>query len=660
MTFDEIVGEVEDRLNLRSGTAAARVGRLVNAVYRKVTSSIGLATARPVFGLEATASLGSAVVTFTGIEKIDRVTDETSGSLVVLTEISIDEMRTKEAGTGDPTEYAIQSMGRNSVTIRLNVLAQTAFTLKADGLETASTLSGSQVPAFSESYHDVLVEGVLKDEYLKLEKPTLAKVAKDTYEERLSELRLFIAKGKLKIRPGDRTASESFGSGGGGGSVGGLSYTQTGLITFDRAGTGVAPFAVASDNNGVVANLNVDLLDGLEASAFALIAGTNVFTGVNTFPNSGGLRVLDTDSSHTLWITPASNLTANRLLNIATGDADRTVTLSGNPTLSDWFDQSVKIASSPTFASPTLTGSLAMTAGDDILIENDSADDINAFRVRQSVASKSCAIRAENMDNTAGGRAISGLYTAVPDGAGDTYRGSIHNYGSNYNIAAFRGYTNVSCDRGEGLILRNIHASTANVRIFAGATGGFADEIARFTPAGLLFATDNAVDIGASGATRPRDFFLGRNATVGGLLTLAGGQLAFPAAQAASADANTLDDYEEGTWTPTDASGAGLTFSVGSGTYVKIGQLVMATFSITYPATADATENLIGGLPFTTANVQGQGGFIAQTSEGPGLTPLVVLSSTTFRFRTDPDTVTANSALSSDFIRGTLIYRATA
>lgn len=39
----------------------------------------------------------------------------------------------------------------------------------------------------------------------------------------------------------------------------------------------------------------------------------------------------------------------------------------------------------------------------------------------------------------------------------------------------------------------------------------------------LLFSADNTVDIGASGATRPRDFFLGRNLTVGGTSRLVGG-----------------------------------------------------------------------------------------------------------------------------------------
>lgn len=59
-----------------------------------------------------------------------------------------------------------------------------------------------------------------------------------------------------------------------------------------------------------------------------------------------------------------------------------------------------------------------------------------------------------------------------------------------------------------------------------------------------------------------------------------------------------LDDYEEGTWTPTDGSGAGLTLSA-VGFYTKIGNLVYAAFRITYPATANASASTVAGLPFT-------------------------------------------------------------
>ena len=74
-----------------------------------------------------------------------------------------------------------------------------------------------------------------------------------------------------------------------------------------------------------------------------------------TFTNSG-LHILDTNASHDLIITPGSDITADRILTITTGDAARTITLNGSPTLNDWFDQSVKQAASPTFAGATITG----------------------------------------------------------------------------------------------------------------------------------------------------------------------------------------------------------------------------------------------------------------------------------------------------------------
>lgn len=68
-----------------------------------------------------------------------------------------------------------------------------------------------------------------------------------------------------------------------------------------------------------------------------------------------GLKLLDTNASHSLVIKPGSDLTAERILTITTGDAARTITLSGNPTLADWFDQAVKQASSPSFSNITST-----------------------------------------------------------------------------------------------------------------------------------------------------------------------------------------------------------------------------------------------------------------------------------------------------------------
>ena len=74
--------------------------------------------------------------------------------------------------------------------------------------------------------------------------------------------------------------------------------------------------------------------------------------------------------------------------------------------------------------------------------------------------------------------------------------------------------------------------------------------------------------------------------------------ITFPATQVASADANTLYDYEEGTWTPTDTSGAGLTFTSIQAFYTKVGRMVTLNASFTFPSTANAADVSIGGIPF--------------------------------------------------------------
>jgi hypothetical protein len=74
--------------------------------------------------------------------------------------------------------------------------------------------------------------------------------------------------------------------------------------------------------------------------------------------------------------------------------------------------------------------------------------------------------------------------------------------------------------------------------------------------------------------------------------------IAFPATQNASGDSNTLDDYEEGSWTPVNASIASITLSVTTARYVKIGRQVFVTCYIGYPSTGDTNSAKIGGFPF--------------------------------------------------------------
>jgi hypothetical protein len=64
-----------------------------------------------------------------------------------------------------------------------------------------------------------------------------------------------------------------------------------------------------------------------------------------------------------------------------------------------------------------------------------------------------------------------------------------------------------------------------------------------------------------------------------------------------TAAANALDDYEEGTFTPTTAGDATGAFSDQRGEYTKIGNVV--NFRLIASISSNFTNNAIGGLPFT-------------------------------------------------------------
>lgn len=67
-------------------------------------------------------------------------------------------------------------------------------------------------------------------------------------------------------------------------------------------------------------------------------------------------------------------------------------------------------------------------------------------------------------------------------------------------------------------------------------------------------------------------------------------------------DPNILHYYEQSTWTPSDVSGAALTFTgVANCYYTRIGFLVFLHGTLTYPTTADTSTAAIGGLPFNPA-----------------------------------------------------------
>ena len=213
MTKAEIVTEILARLNLTSTEAAARVERIVDRYYKKVTAKIGIAPmTRIVLDSEAQTDIGTAEVTFTDMEKVSRVwyyaeDDADQSDKIFLDERTVDELRDVSVPPeGDtPTRYAVLNSGATETTILLDQIPESVFDVFCDGYGTSTALDDDEEPAFPESFHDILVEGPLKDEYKKRNNVDAARDSRNEYEELLSDLRMWGAKNKaLKIQQGGR------------------------------------------------------------------------------------------------------------------------------------------------------------------------------------------------------------------------------------------------------------------------------------------------------------------------------------------------------------------------------------------------------------------------------------------------------------------------
>lgn len=84
-------------------------------------------------------------------------------------------------------------------------------------------------------------------------------------------------------------------------------------------------------------------------------------------------------------------------------------------------------------------------------------------------------------------------------------------------------------------------------------------------------------------------------------------QIKFPAVQVPSTDANVLDDYEEGTWTPAIEADVGTitSYTHQVGLYVKIGRnvIITADIQINVLGTLAGTFTVLTGLPFTAETI---------------------------------------------------------
>jgi hypothetical protein len=85
--------------------------------------------------------------------------------------------------------------------------------------------------------------------------------------------------------------------------------------------------------NEAIRNTQSALVEAQASIATKANAGANTDI-TSVYLNNTGLKVKDTDASHGLTLKPGSNLSADKVLTLTTGDADRTLTIGADSSIS--------------------------------------------------------------------------------------------------------------------------------------------------------------------------------------------------------------------------------------------------------------------------------------------------------------------------------------
>ena len=231
------------------------------------------------------------------------------------------------------------------------------------------------------------------------------------------------------------------------------------------------------------------------------------------------------------------------------------------------------------------------------------------------------------------------------------YKFDVLNPGSS-SIARFKNGSGRGYVRFDGKDDLTVELYRNGVSVGAIGTDGSGTELLMGTIASNLFSlyTNNTVRLTIAGAGNVT--FNTGNLVQG---TAAKGINFTANTPAAGMTSQLLNWYEEGTWTPSDQSGAGLSLTITKAVYQRTGNQVTAFCYITYPSTANTSLTKVGGLPFTVGTNMYMPLSVAGDT-GLALYGYTLSATTNFQFVTSSNVGITNNQLSGKFLILTIIY----
>jgi len=308
--------------------------------------------------------------------------------------------------------------------------------------------------------------------------------------------------------------------------------------------------------------------------------------GIGTTNPAGIIDVQQSSSGGTVLANlqnTSNTASSNTRLKIATGGSS-----GGNPIIQftdgniyNWYINADQSDSNKLKIGTSISDSkFVMTTGGNVGIGTTSPG--NALHVVSTANSIQYPIRLEN-SGTSGTTLGAGLRFDVYNGSSISYLGGVIASASTWSYGTYLANQISIVNNGSGGV--RLAAASAPIVFHTGnADSDLSSERARIDSSGRLL-----VGVAA-------------NAN-GGILQLTSG-ITFPATAVAASDANTLDDYEEGTWTPTITPSASGTFTTinTSGTYTKTGRMVSLMMYVDVVSVGTALGSwIITGIPFVTA-----------------------------------------------------------